>query len=181
MFTRAASRLFNSRCVVPIARFGSRANKNTSAFTAPRAGLLGLIAVGITGYKISTMTESAFYEKIIDANLKEGEKIEVQVGPKQEDLVIVAKVDGKYYCVSSKCPHFGAPLGKGPMFSDKLVCPFHNATFSVKDGTAEGGPMVNGLENFEVTLKDGKLHLKVEKSRLNVSKPMDMVKRDIND
>lgn len=69
--------------------------------------------------------------------------------------MLVAKVDGKYYCVSNKCPHFGAPLGKGPLFSDKIFCPFHNAAFSVIDGQAEGGPMLNGIERFEVTEKDG--------------------------
>lgn len=67
------------------------------------------------------------------------------------------------------------------MFADKVFCPFHNAAFSVKDGTAEGGPVLNGLERYEITEVDGKLHLKVEKSRLNVPRPMDMVKRDTSD
>lgn len=92
--------------------------------------------------------------------------------------MLVCKVDGKYYCVSNKCPHFGAPLGKGPLFNDKIFCPFHNAAFSVKDGAAEGGPMLNGLERFEITEKDGQLHIKVNKAKLNVPKPMDMVKPD---
>jgi apoptosis-inducing factor 3 len=57
------------------------------------------------------------------------------------------------------------------------MCPFHNASFSVKDGSFEGsGPMYNGLEKFEITEKNGELHIKVNKSKLNVPKPMDMVK-----
>jgi apoptosis-inducing factor 3 len=69
--------------------------------------------------------------------------------------VLVCKVDGNYYCVSNKCPHFGAPLGKGPLFNDKIFCSLHNASFSVKDGMAEGGPILNGLERFEITEKEG--------------------------
>jgi len=53
------------------------------------------------------------------------------------------------------------------MFYDKIFCPYHSATFSVIDGQAEGGPMLNGLERFEVTEKDGQLHIKVSKNRLN--------------
>ncbi|EAS02251.1 pyridine nucleotide-disulfide oxidoreductase (macronuclear) [Tetrahymena thermophila SB210] len=147
-----------------------------------KIGLLGLIGVGIAGYSTSQSYHSdEYYEKVIPANLQEGQKIDVQVGPKEEDSVLVAKVDGKYYCVSNKCPHFGFSLSKGVMFYDKVVCPLHNAAFSVKDGAAEGGPVVNGLENFEIVEKDGNLHIKVPKAKLNVPKPFDMVKRDPND
>lgn len=38
--------------------------------------------------------------------------------------------------------------------------------------------MLNGLERFEITEKDGQLHIKVNKAKLNVPKPMDMVKPD---
>lgn len=62
------------------------------------------------------------------------------------------------------------------MFYDKVVCPLHNAAFSVKDGNAEGGPIVNGLEKFEIVEKDGNLHIKVPKAKLNVPRAMDMVK-----
>lgn len=147
-----------------------------------KIGFLGLIGVGIAGYSSTQSYHSdEYYEKVIPATLENGQKIEVQLGPKEEDAVLIVKVEGQYYCVSNKCPHFGFNLSKGVLFHDKIVCPLHNASFSVKDGNAEGGPIVNGLERFEVVEKDGNLHIKVPKAKLNVPRPMDMVKRDAND
>ena len=39
----------------------------------------------------------------------------------------------------------GAPLSAGFLVGDKVKCPFHNASFSVKDGAHEEGPMFRGL------------------------------------
>lgn len=90
-------------------------------------------------------SEEEYYTKTIPANLQNGEKLQVQVGPKEEDTVLVCKIDGVYYCVSNACPHFGFPLGKGPLFGDKIMCPLHNASFSVTTGYHEEGPIFNGL------------------------------------
>jgi nitrite reductase/ring-hydroxylating ferredoxin subunit len=32
----------------------------------------------------------------------------LQVGEKEEDSILIAKVDGTYYVVSNQCCHFGA-------------------------------------------------------------------------
>ena len=48
-----------------------------------------------------------YYKK--NKKQKKREMKEVQVGPKKDDAVLVAKVDGKYYCISNKCSHYGAP------------------------------------------------------------------------
>ncbi|EGR30814.1 hypothetical protein IMG5_122850 [Ichthyophthirius multifiliis] len=118
---------------------------------------------------------------VFPANLKEGEKIEVQLDPEDPDsTVLVCKVDETYFCVSNKCPIFGAPLSKGHLFKDKIVCPQHNTQFSVKSGYVEGGPVFDGLQRFQITEKDGKLRIKVPKNKLNIPKNMKMVKYDIN-
>lgn len=77
------------------------------------------------------------------------------MGPDEDDSVLVVKYEGKYYCLSNACPHFGFGLGKGPLFEDKITCPLHMAQFSIKTGLQEYGPVVNGLETFEVQEKDG--------------------------
>lgn len=64
--------------------------------------------------------------------------------------MLVCKVDGKYYCVQSSCPHFGVNLNFGPLIDDKIVCPAHNAQFSVKTGNFDSGPMLNGLQQYEI-------------------------------
>lgn len=71
--------------------------------------------------------DDLFYEKTIPADFQEGEKRSIQVGPKEEDSVLVVKYDNKYYCLSNACPHFGFGLSKGPLFEDKITCPLHMA------------------------------------------------------
>lgn len=66
--------------------------------------------------------------------------------------MLVCKVNGLIYCVSNWCPHggAGAPLSSGFLIGDKVKCPWHNASFSVKTGVFEEGPMLNGLQTFPV-------------------------------
>jgi len=63
--------------------------------------------------------------------------------------VLVTRVDGKVYCTSNKCTHVGAPLAKGLLVEDRVICPFHAASFSVKTGAHEYGPVYDGLAVFE--------------------------------
>jgi nitrite reductase/ring-hydroxylating ferredoxin subunit len=79
-----------------------------------------------------------------EANLQEGETKTIQVGPKEDDLVLLVKQDGKYYCLQNKCSHYGFPLNKGLVVGGLVICPLHNATFDVKTGQAETGPVYAG-------------------------------------
>lgn len=92
------------------------------------------------------MDELFYTAELKSEEIKDGEMIEVKVGEKDGDKVLVARVDGKLYCVSNKCTHFGAPLAKGLLVEDRVLCPFHAAGFSVKTGAHEYGPVFDGLE-----------------------------------
>ena len=114
------------------------------------------------GLKADDSSNAGYYELEIEGDLSDGQMKEVQVGPKKEDFVLISKVNGKYYCTEGKCSHFGFNLSKGVLLGDKVICPLHNASFSVVDGTHEGGPVLNGLQQFEITeLGNGKLKVKV--------------------
>lgn len=69
----------------------------------------------------------------------------MKVGPGDDDKVLVARVDGVLHCVSNACTHFGAPLSKGLMVEDRVLCPWHAAAFSLKTGAHEYGPVMDGL------------------------------------
>ncbi|CAD8059616.1 unnamed protein product [Paramecium primaurelia] len=134
-----------------------------------------LISLPLIRYGFQTLNLNDAYEVSIEDNLTEGEMREVQVGPKKEDAVLVCKVDGQIYCVSNSCPHVGAPLSAGFLVGDKVKCPFHNASFSVKDGAHEEGPMFRGLQTFPVKQENGQLVIRVEKSLLNAPRTLNMV------
>ena len=49
------------------------------------------------------------------------------------------------------------------MFGDKIICPLHNAGYSIKTGQADQGPVFNGLKTFPVERKNGKIIVSVPK------------------
>lgn len=53
------------------------------------------------------------------------------------------------------------------LFDDRVVCPFHLASFSVKTGMHEHGPVFKGLHTFPVDIKDRKIYVKVNKQILS--------------
>lgn len=119
--------------------------------------------------------EIAFSEEI-----KEGEMRELVVGDGEEDKVLVAKYKGKLRCIGNYCSHFNLPLAKSVMADDKVICPFHNAAFSILTGEPENAPAFDGLPVFEVVEKEGKIYAKVPYP-LPKKKPMHMAKPDGSD
>jgi nitrite reductase/ring-hydroxylating ferredoxin subunit len=82
------------------------------------------------------------------SSLNDGEMKELKVGPKDDDKILISRVNGKLHAVGNYCSHFGAPLATGQLFDDKVVCPWHAAAFSVVTGTLEGAPGIDGLPVF---------------------------------
>lgn len=120
-------------------RLSNHLLKKMPLFLAPKTNKIALTSAGLgLGYAFLMSTNKIFSEELItvetDNNLKEGEVREIQVGPKLEDTILVVKYEGNIYSLQSKCAHFGFSLAKGMMIGDKLLCPLHNAGFSVKTG-----------------------------------------------
>ena len=115
--------------------------------------MLGAAAFGGLAKKFSAEAESITEEHEIDfaSELKDGEMKELKVGPKDEDKVLISRVNGKIYAVGNYCSHFGAPMGTGLLFDDKVLCPWHAAAFSVVTGAIENAPGLDGLPKFEVS------------------------------
>jgi len=131
---------------------------------------LARVGLGVFGLSLSSWftTTKIFNEEIqileTEDNLIEGEVREVLVGPKPEDTILVINYQGEIYATQSKCAHFGFDLKKGLLVGDKLICPLHNAAFSIKTGGEEQGPVFNGLRTFKVERIDGVIRIQVPKN-----------------
>ena len=104
----------------------------------------------------------------------------LKVGPGDDDKVLVARYQGKIHSVGNSCPHFGAPMHTGVLFDDKVMCPWHSASFSIVSGALESGPSLDSLPRYEVFVKDGKHYVRVP-DPLPKSVTHEMAKRDPND
>lgn len=86
---------------------------------------------------------------------------DLKVGPKDNDKVLISRINGKLYAVGNSCTHFGFGLNNGQLFDDKVVCPLHAASFNVTTGAAESAPGLDGLPTFQIVEKEGKHYVHV--------------------
>ena len=63
--------------------------------------------------------------------LKDGSKKKISVRGR---AILLAKVEGKYYAVDNRCPHFGGDLSKGKLDGYTIICPKHGTEFDLRDG-----------------------------------------------
>ena len=49
--------------------------------------------------------------------------------------ILVARIEGKYYAVQNKCPHFGGDLSQGKLVGTVVTCPRHGSQFNMIDGS----------------------------------------------
>jgi nitrite reductase/ring-hydroxylating ferredoxin subunit len=64
--------------------------------------------------------------------------------------VLFAKTSTSLRATSPKCPHYGAPLVKGVLSGDRVMCPWHGACFNTSTGDIEDYPSLDCLETFPV-------------------------------
>lgn len=142
---------------------------------------LAYTAANINKYQLN-QAEQNLNEVEIDfaESLKEGEMKDLKVGPGEKDKVLIVRYQGKIRAVGNYCTHFGAPMSTGVLIEDKVMCPWHQASFSVVTGALETGPSIDGLPTFEVVEKEGKAFVKVP-ATLPTKQPQALTKRDPND
>lgn len=75
--------------------------------------------------------------------------------------VLLCRAQGRYFAVSSRCPHAGQPLNRGRLRGFELSCPLHGARFDVRDGSCLAGPAESGLARYPVVVEGGKVHVRV--------------------
>lgn len=81
-------------------------------------------------------------------DLQDGEMKQVSVG---ETEVLLARIEGKFHAVWAHCTHYKAPLAEGVISGDRIICPWHNADFSLVTGNQYEPPSLD-LPCYQVRL-----------------------------
>jgi nitrite reductase/ring-hydroxylating ferredoxin subunit len=58
------------------------------------------------------------------------------------EKIAIANVDGEFYAFKDRCGHMNAPLHRGTLKKNLLICPLHYATFDVTTGKKLGDPQM---------------------------------------
>eukprot|EP00834_Sanchytrium_tribonematis_P001192 NODE_27_length_39007_cov_1.590650.p7 type:complete len:543 gc:universal NODE_27_length_39007_cov_1.590650:13029-11401(-) len=77
--------------------------------------------------------------------------------------------DGQFSATSHLCTHYKAPLTKGSLHGDRIMCPWHGACFNIKSGNVEDGPALDSLKSYPTKVENGIIYIDVSSS--SVCKP----------
>lgn len=92
------------------------------------------------------------------ADLFEGAGI--AVAPEGRDIALFS-VDGEVFAIDNLCSHGNARLCDGFVEGHNVECPFHQALFSLRDGTVSCGPATEAVRSWPVRIEDGRVFLQL--------------------
>ena len=91
-------------------------------------------------------------------DLQNGEMQQIAVADSQ---ILLSKINDKFYATSAVCTHNGAPLAKGILCQEKIICPWHNACFNAISGQQLEPPGLNSLAAFDVRVEGEQVLVKL--------------------
>lgn len=78
--------------------------------------------------------------------------------------ILLAHSAGRLFAVGALCPHAKAPLVEGAVCGTRLVCPWHQSVFNLRDGSMLEPPSLDGLPSYPVLERDGEIFVQLEPS-----------------
>ena len=79
----------------------------------------------------------------------------------EDRFVVIALIEGQYYCIDDVCTHDGGPLGEGELNGFCLSCPRHGAEFDVRTGAAVTMPATEPTTAHEVRIEGDNILVKL--------------------
>jgi nitrite reductase/ring-hydroxylating ferredoxin subunit len=100
-------------------------------------------------------------------SLQENEIREVKYGSNPGESILLMKYQSNYIALSSRCPHYGAPMKDGFLYDNLIKCPWHGASFEITTGLCESGPALDGLKKYEILQEAENYYALVDDSLLD--------------
>ncbi|MFY2790863.1 Rieske (2Fe-2S) protein [Rhodococcus sp. MALMAid1271] len=72
-----------------------------------------------------------------------------------KQIAVFLLSDGSVRAMDAVCPHKGGPLADGQIDGAIVVCPLHQYTFSLDDGSCPSG--IAPVRTYPASLEDGKV------------------------
>ena len=93
-----------------------------------------------------------------EADLFEGAGI--AVAPEGQDIALFS-VEGEVFAIDNQCSHGDARLCDGFVEGLHVECPFHQAQFSLRDGSVACGPATEPVRSWPVKIEGGRVFLQL--------------------
>lgn len=75
--------------------------------------------------------------------------------------ILLTHTEAGFSAIAPHCSHYGAPLSKGVLHNNRIVCPWHNACFSADTGTQLNPPGRDNLATFPVTVEEDAVYVEL--------------------
>lgn len=92
------------------------------------------------------------------SDLQNGQMKQIEV---ENSQILLSKIADQYYATTAFCTHYGAPLAKGVLCGERIVCPWHNACFNAIAGQQEEPPGLDSLTHFPVRVEGEQVLVKL--------------------
>jgi 3-phenylpropionate/trans-cinnamate dioxygenase ferredoxin subunit len=78
----------------------------------------------------------------------------------ENERVVLARVEDKFYALRDACGHISVPLSFGTLEGYFIECPRHYALFDVRDGAYITGPMSANVPSYEVRVDGDTIYVR---------------------
>ncbi len=82
-----------------------------------------------------------------------------------DEPVLLVRDGTAIRAIADRCTHRGAPLHEGEVADGCIVCPWHQSSFSLEDGSVRQGPATRPQEPFEARVQDGRVLVRRDEER----------------
>jgi glycine betaine catabolism B len=105
---------------------------------------------------ISILDES--FTKVADVkDIPPSKMMEVEV---DDNKILIANIEGKYYAIGNICTHEGGPLADGTLSGYQVECPWHGSKFDVRTGEVTNPPANEPELSYEIKIDGNQILIK---------------------
>lgn len=80
--------------------------------------------------------------------------------------LVLVRTGGGVHALADRCTHRGAPLHEGRVRDGCIVCPWHQSSFRLSDGSIVQGPATSPAPRYDVISRDGRIMVRVPRGDL---------------
>ncbi|MDB5982976.1 MAG: bedA [Pseudomonas sp.] len=90
------------------------------------------------------------------ADLREDRGTQIEIG---EQKILLLRMGDQVRAYQAECPHAGAPLADGAVCNGRLICPWHKASFAIKNGQLCEPPALDSLTRYPAEVVSGQVQV----------------------
>jgi 3-phenylpropionate/trans-cinnamate dioxygenase ferredoxin subunit len=103
---------------------------------------------------------SQFFEILPEDELKDGERLFIEIGGKS---IVLFKIAGEFFAIGDICSHDNGPVGDGEIEGNEIICPRHGGRFDIHTGKATSLPALVDIPAYPVRVNNDKVEIGIPK------------------